>query len=307
MTSRVFTSCWQAGAWWLAVCCGLLVGPRSLGAVEPTTTLLWPAGAPGALGAEEKDQPKLIIYPAPAETACGAAIVILPGGGYGHLAMGHEGHEIAAWCNSLGCSAFIVDYRHRTKGYGHPAPLQDAQRAIRTVRAEAPKWHVDPQRIGVIGFSAGGHLASSTGVFFDAGMAEDEDPIQRVSCRPDFLILCYPVIGFGESFTHLGSQRNLLGADASPELIRSLSTEKHVTAESPPTFLWHTTEDRPVPPENSLRFYLALQAQQVPAELHVFEKGRHGLGLAGDTPGARDWPGLCRTWLNERGILTPKP
>src|SRR5262245_48834624 len=206
----------------------LLAGRFPHAIAQESTIELWPDGAPGALGTEDKDKPKLLVFPAPKEHASGAAVVVLPGGGYQGLAIGHEGHDMAAWFNSLGISAFVTDYRHRGKGYGHPAPLQDAQRAIRTVRARAGEWGIDPQRIGVIGFSAGGHLASCTGVFFEDGKPDAPDPIDRVSSRPDYLILCYPVIAFSEKFTHVGSQRNLLGENATAEQLAAMSTEKHV-------------------------------------------------------------------------------
>ncbi len=274
---------------------------------EPREMLLWPRGAPGALGTEPKDQPKLIYYLPSPEHACGTALVILPGGGYGHLAMDHEGHQIAQWANQMGCAAFIVDYRHRNKGYGHPAPLEDAQRAIRIVRAGASQWGIDPNRIGMIGFSAGGHLASCTAVFFDPGRPQSEDPVERVSSRPDFVILSYPVIGFGESFTHRGSERNLLGAEATADQLAALATHRHVRPDSPPTFLWHTTEDVAVPPENSIHFYLALRAKGIPSELHVFEKGRHGLGLARGAGPAAAWPQLCQAWMRQHGWLPRAP
>ncbi len=275
----------------------------TIGVAQSTTELLWPDGAPGANGSEDKDKPTMIIYLAPKEAATGAAIVICPGGGYGGLAIGHEGHDIAKWMNDRGVSAFICDYRHRGKGYGHPAPMQDAQRAIRIVRSRAKNYGIDPAKIGVIGFSAGGHLASTVSTHFDAGNAEDVDPIQRVSCRPDFSILCYPVIALGEKFTHMGSQKNLLGQDASPELIEKLSNEKQVTAQNPPTFLWHTAEDPVVKVENSLRFFAALQNAGVPAELHVYEKGRHGLGLAADSPGASNWPNELADWMQLQELV----
>ncbi len=278
-------------------------GVAGLTADEPTTELLWAQGAPGANGVEEKDKPTLIVYLAPKTEANGAAIVVCPGGGYGGLAMGHEGHDIAKWLNSQGISAFICDYRHRGKGYGHPAPMQDAQRAIRIVRWRAEEFRVDPARIGVIGFSAGGHLASTVATHFDAGFPDDPDPIQRASCRPDFAILCYPVISLGEKFTHLGSQENLLGKDADPKLIEQLSNEKQVTNKNPPTFLWHTAEDSVVLVENSLQFFSALQKAGVPAELHIYEKGRHGLGLAQDSPGAANWTRELIDWLQQRGLL----
>lgn len=270
---------------------------------EPRTELLWPRGAPGANGTEEKDQPKLIIYLAPRETANGTAVVVCPGGGYGGLAMGHEGHEIAQWLNSLGVSAFICDYRHRGKGYGHPAPSQDAARAIRTVRARATEFGVEPARIGVIGFSAGGHLASTVSTHYESGVAGDPDPVQQVSSRPDFAILCYPVIAFGEAFTHGGSQRNLLGENPDPELVRKLSNEKQVTKDNPPTFIWHTSDDAVVAVENAIVFYSALHRSGVPAELHVYETGRHGLGLAKNDPGASNWPQEAVDWLRVRKML----
>jgi len=272
-------------------------------AAMPKTELLWPQGAPGALGTDEKDRPKLIIYLPEKKQATGAAVVICPGGGYGALAMDHEGHQIARWLNSFGVAGFICDYRHRGKGYGHPAPLQDAQRAIRTVRIRANEFKVDPQRIGIIGFSAGGHLASTTTTHFDTGRAGSIDPFEAVSCRPDFAILCYPVIALDELFTHRGSQLNLLGKDADEKLVQSLSTEKQVTSATSPSFLWHTNEDTAVPPENSVMFYLALRRAGVPAELHVYEKGGHGLGLAASVPGVSSWPSQCQQWMQGRGLL----
>jgi acetyl esterase/lipase len=288
---------------WLSV--AAWVWSISVSAAEPQTQLLWPEGAPEAQGTEAKDKPTLIVYPAPSDSNTGAAVVICPGGGYGHLAMGHEGHDIAKWLNSFGVTGAICDYRHRGKGYGHPAPLQDAQRAIRTVRTRAAEWGVNPQRIGILGFSAGGHLASTAATHFDAGDDKAVDPIQRVSCRPDFAILCYAVIAFDEPFTHRGSQNNLLGKEPPAELVRSLSNEKQVTPQTPPTFLWHTDEDTGVPPENSNVFYAALKKAKVPAELHVFARGRHGLGLALDVPGTNQWSKLCEAWLKNRGLLDP--
>lgn len=268
-----------------------------LRAAAPETAPLWSDGAPGALGTEAKDVPQMIAYRLPAADKPTPALVILPGGGYGGLAMDHEGHQIARWANKLGMSAFICDYRHRGKGYGHPHPLMDAQRLVRTVRSHAKDWNVDPQQIGIIGFSAGGHLCSTVLTHFDAGKPDASDPIERESSRPDFGILCYPVIDFDQPYTHQGSQKNLLGEDADPKLIQSLSNSTQVTAETPPTFLWHTAEDKVVPVENSLRFYSALTAQGVLGELHCFPIGRHGLGLAVGQPGAHQWPELCRQWL----------
>lgn len=270
---------------------------------QPQELLLWPEGAPGALGSEPKDKPKLIVYLPDADKATGAAIVVCPGGGYGGLAMDHEGHQIGAWLNSIGVAAFICDYRHRGKGYGHPAPLTDAQRAIRTVRAKAGEWNVKPDRIGVLGFSAGGHLASTAVTHFDAGKADAADPIEKVSCRPDFGVLCYAVIAFDEPYTHRGSQNNLIGANADKELVKSLSNEKQVTEATPPMFLWHTNQDTGVPPQNSAVFYLACVEHKVPAELHIFERGQHGVGLGKGIVGTEEWSKLCEAWMRGRKLL----
>lgn len=268
------------------------------------SVLLWPDGAPGALGTGDDDKPRLLVVRdhLGAADAPRPAVVICPGGGYQHLAMGHEGHEIAAWLDSIGVAGVILDYRHRKKGYGHPAPLQDAQRALRLVRHRAEEWNLDAARVGILGFSAGGHLASSATVHWDRGDAEAHDPVDRHSCRPDFSVLCYPVIAFGAPFTHRGSMRNLLGEEPSQELVERMSSERQVTAETPPTFLWHTSADKVVPAQNSVAFYLALLEHRVPCELHLFEEGRHGIGL-GKGHAAALWPQLCRQWLVARSVL----
>ncbi len=267
----------------------------------PETLLLWPDGAPGAKGDSPNDKPTLILYPAK-ENPSGTAVVVCPGGGYGGLAMGHEGHEIADWLNKNGISAFICDYRHRGKGYGHPYPMMDAQRAIRTVRTNAKKWKVDPEKIGIIGFSAGGHLASSCATHKSIGELDDSDSVNKSSCNPNFAILCYAVIGFDKPYTHRGSQRNLIGKDAEKELVAFYSNEDQVTKETPPCFLWHTTADKGVPVENSIQFYLACKNKGVSAALHVFDKGRHGIGLAKGMKGAEAWPKLCIDWIAEEGF-----
>jgi acetyl esterase/lipase len=279
-----------------------------LAAAEPKVELLWPDGAPGVKGQAEGDKPTLTIYLPPADKATGAAVVICPGGGYGHLAMDHEGHQIGQWLNSFGVAGFIVAYRHSRSGagYGHPAPIQDAQRAIRTVRSRAREWSVDPSRIGILGFSAGGHLASTAATHFNESFCEPRDAIDRASCRPDFAVLVYPVISFTEPFTHTGSRRNLLGADADQSLIEKFSNERQVTPQTPPTFLFHTCEDKGVPPENSIAFYLALRKANVPAEMHIFLKGPHGIGLGQKHGAAGAWPGLCEKWMQESGFLKSK-
>ena len=267
--------------------------------------LLWPDGAPGAKGTDDGDKPSLTIYLPAKEKANGAAVVICPGGGYGHLAMDHEGHQIARWLNSLGVAGFILKYRHSRSGagYGHPAPLQDAQRAIRMVRSWAKQWHVDPDRIGIIGFSAGGHLASSAGTHFQTRYGEAKDAIDALSCRPDFMILGYPVISFTEWFTHKGSRKNLLGENPDSELVKSFSNEKQVTPETPPTFLVHADDDKGVPPENSINFYLALRKAKVPAEMHIYEKGGHGFGPGAGKGACSSWMTRCAEWMKGRGLL----
>ncbi len=271
-------------------------------AQTPETRLLWPGGAPGALGDAATDKPSVAIYLAPQDKASGAAVVVCPGGGYGTLALDHEGKQIAEWLNAHGIAAFVLRYRLGPR-YHHPIELGDAQRAIRTVRALAAEFRIAPDRIGIWGFSAGGHLASTAGTHFDNGNANAPDPIDRVSCRPDFMILCYPVVSFATDYVHKGSRTNLLGADPDPKLMEYLSNEKQVTAQTPPTFLFHTDADRVVPSENSVLFYLALRKAGVPAELHIYEKGNHGVGLAQKDPVLATWPDRLADWLKARGAI----
>jgi acetyl esterase/lipase len=266
--------------------------------------LLWPNGAPGAKGDKPTDKPDISVYLPANSNAVTAGVVICPGGGYGFLAVDHEGVQVAEWLNSLGIAGFVLKYRHNANGYQHPHPLGDAQRAMRIVRANAEKWRVDPKRLGVLGFSAGGHLASTVSTHFDAGNESATDPIDRQSCRPDFAVLCYPVISLTQPCTHQGSKRNLLGANPDPKLVASLSNELQVTPQTPPTFLWHTGDDEGVPVENSILYYQALRKSKVPAELHVYQHGRHGLGLAKTTPAVSSWPDRCADWLRVRGIIS---
>ena len=271
---------------------------------QSTNTLpLWPDGAPGALGKEAKDIPTLTPFlPDPAK-ASGAAIVICPGGGYGGLA-DHEGSQYARWLNEQGIAGFVLKYRLGSAGYRHPIMLQDAARAVRTVRARAKEWQLDDKRIGLMGSSAGGHLASTLLTHFDAGKTDAADPIERVSSRPDIGILCYPVVTMGE-FTHQGSKNNLLGKDPSPELVRELSNELQVTKETPPCFIFHTCEDAAVPVENSLQFATALRKARVPFDLHIYEHGAHGIGLGSRVYGGGErhsWTIECARWLKERGF-----
>ncbi len=275
-----------------------------LRASEPLPAeLLWPEGAPGARGTNDTDKPTLTPYLPDPGTASGAAVVVCPGGGYGGLAP-HEGHDYALWLNQQGVAAFVLKYRLGSHGYRHPAMLNDANRAIRTVRAKAAPWKIDPKRIGIMGSSAGGHLASTAATHFDAGQPDAADPIERVSSRPDLAILCYAVITMGK-FTHQGSKQNLLGSDPGESLVELLSNERQVTTETPPCFVWHTWEDKAVPVENSLQFAEALQRAGVPFDLHVYQKGRHGIGLADKPPFARPhpWAADCAFWLKEQGFI----
>ena len=265
---------------------------------------LWPDEAPGALGKGTNDIPTLTAFLPEAGKATGAAMVICPGGGYGGLAP-HEGKGYALWFNEHGITAFVLKYRLGSAGYRHPVMLQDAARAVRTVRARADEWKLDPKRIGIIGSSAGGHLASTLLTHFDAGKSDAADPVERVSSRPDLGILCYPVISLGE-FTHQGSKNNLLGKDPSPELVRELSNELQVTKDTPPTFIWHTAEDKAVPVENALLFAGALRKAGVPFDLHIYERGNHGMGLGSQPYGSGErhpWTRDCEFWLKGRGFV----
>lgn len=299
-------------------CTGHRVAPTARAAVTtnptiPTRTLvaraqpvfpLWPAGAPGALGTDQRDQPTITPYLPPEGKANGTAVVIFPGGAYRIVSMGLEGSEVADWLAASGVTCFVVRYRLGPR-YHHPVMLGDAQRAIRTVRARAAEWNVDPRRLGVIGFSAGGHLASTAGTHFDTANTSSADAIERVSSRPDFLLLIYPVITMRDSVTHGGSRLNLLGREPAPELVRLLSNETQVTRETPPTFLVHSTDDRTVPVQNSLLFYDALKRNGVQAEMHVFEYGGHGFGLAPKDPVLSAWTTICESWMRRHGWLTP--
>lgn len=268
--------------------------------------LLWPDGAPGAKGDRPSDKPALFLYPAPPERATGVGIVVCPGGGYAMLAMDHEGCAVAEWLNDYGISAFVLRYRHGPR-YRHPRPLRDAQRAIRLVRAHARAWYVDPDRLGIMGFSAGGHLASMTGTHFHPADSSAVDSLEQFSKRPDFMTLVYPVISFVEPYAHDGSRRMLLGSNPDSTLMRHLSSEKQVTARTPPTFLVHTGADTGVPAENSVYFYLALREVGVPAEMHLYEEGSHGFGLAPTDPGLSTWTDRWVLWVRERGFLGGQP
>jgi len=269
------------------------------------TLPLWPDGAPGALGSEEKDIPTLTAFLPTKGESNGASFLVLPGGGYGRLA-GYEGEGYAKWLAAHGIAAYVLKYRLGSSGYRHPVMIQDAARALRTVRSQARRDGRDPARIGIIGSSAGGHLASTLLVQHDGGKPDAADPIERESSRPDVGVLCYPVITSGEH-AHRGSFNKLLGENPPTELLQQLSTELHVTGETPPTFLWHTTGDQAVPVENSLLFASALAKAGVPFELHVYEKGGHGMGLPGPGKPAPPWDAELLRWFKARGILSSPP
>jgi len=269
---------------------------------DPETMLLWPAGAPGALGDEDRDKPALTIYMPPNTAGPMTAVIIAPGGGYGRLSMNLEGRAPANYLNTLGIAAFVLRYRLGPR-YHHPIELGDVQRAIRILRARASEWHLAPDRIGLMGFSAGGHLASAASTHFDAGKADAADPIDRMSSRPDFAILGYPVITFVEAWTHQGSKTNLLGDAPDASLARSLSSETQVTAATPPAFIYQTNADTTVPAENAVAYYLALRKAGVPSELHVFRNGPHGTGLGQQDPALAEWPRLLANWLRVSGFM----
>ena len=288
----------------LLVCLFLISCALNLSAQPTNSFPLWPGPAPGALGTQDKDIPTLTPFFPEVAKATGAAIVVCPGGGYAGLAP-HEGEGYARFLNEQGITAFVLKYRLGSGGYRHPAMLQDAARAIRLVRARAGEWKLDPHRIGLMGSSAGGHLTSTLLTHFDPGKPNAADPVERQSSRPDLGILCYPVISLRQ-FGHRGSRENLLGKDPSPELIDELSNELKVTRETPPCFLWHTVEDKAVPVENSLAFAEALRKNGVPFDLHIYEKGPHGLGLGSreyDPARWHPWTKDCIFWLKQQGFV----
>ena len=263
---------------------------------------LWNGAAPGALGTDEGDIPALTVYLPRVMTTGTPAMIVCPGGGYRALASNHEGRQVASFLNSLGIAAFVLRYRLGPR-YHHPIELGDAQRAIRTLRANAAEWRLDTARIGIMGFSAGGHLAMSASTLFDTGNLSAPDIVDRSGSRPDIVVLGYPVISMTAPWTHLGSKTNLLGEAGDPALARRLSGEHAVTKDTPPTFIFQTNEDRSVPAENSLHYFLALRQAGVIAEMHVFEKGPHGVGLANDDASLAPWSTLLANWLRGRGFI----
>jgi len=293
------------------------------------TQPLWPGDAPGSKGvkdnekitdrnagkghldraAENVHKPTLTLHLPSKHRASGAAVIICPGGGYGRCVIDKEGNEVARWLNSIGVAGIVLKYRlPRPEGhvYGHKVPLMDLQRAIRAARANAGEWGLKPDQIGVMGFSAGGHLASTAGTHFDAGDPKADDPVEKLSSRPDFMMLIYPVVSLSDSVGHGESRANLLGDKPDPKLVKLYSNELHVTDKTPPTFLV-TTSDDPARVENSINFYMAMRKAKAPAELHIYEEGGHGYGVNKTRSSVSGWPDSCMNWMKSRNIRVRPP
>lgn len=295
----------------------LALAARGVIADGPAEFPVWPGIAPGAekYVAENKKvdptllAPTLTVFLPDAEKANGTGVLICPGGGYSGLAWTYEGNDIAKWFNARGIAGFVLKYRRPVSGserlYDHTVPLADAKRAIRIVRSRADEWHLKIDRIGVLGFSAGGHLASSLGVHYEAGNANATDAVERVGTRPDFMVLVYPVLDMNtDGVMHGGSRKNLLGDNPDPKLFDFYSSPKQVNAQTPPTFLLTTTGDSVVPAQNCLLMYEALKKAGVPCEMHVFEKGQHGYGMKDTHEPVTDfWPSLLEAWMKQHGWL----
>jgi acetyl esterase/lipase len=262
---------------------------------------LWPAGAPGAVGTEERDKPHLEIFGA-SGPGMHTAVIVCPGGGYTHLAYEKEGTRIAEWLNLRGITAFVLTYRLSPR-YHYPAPILDGQRSVRWVRSHAQEFNIAPDRIGMWGFSAGGHLVGMMGTHFDDGDAEAADPVDRVSDRPDFVISSYGGLTLQLGVAKPNAMESLMGDHPSPELKDELSPDKHVTARTPPYFLYATTPDQAVPVLSSVVFYTALVRAGVPAEMHIFQEGPHGTALGQSDPALSAWPELLENWLRLNGWI----
>jgi acetyl esterase/lipase len=274
-------------------------------AVPSTFVPLWNGAAPHSLGSADRDQPRLYAYLPEKSARPTRAMIILPGGGYEFLAYEHEGIHEAEWFQQQGIAAFVLLYRLPVHGYRHPVPVLDAQRAMRLVRSRAAEWNIDPAQIAVMGFSAGGHLASTLATHFDGGSANAADPVERQSCRPDYAVLVYPVITLRvPGITHGGSKQNLLGPEPDPALVENLSNETQVTPQTPPTVLVHTLDDDAVPIEHSRLMLAALQKAGVPCALQEYPRGGHGFGFGPTyTNGPPDWLERAQAWLETRGFV----
>jgi acetyl esterase/lipase len=300
----------------LAACLALSAAMTHPLRAAPSVIDIWPEGVPGLKpdGGPERDEgegrvgniqhPTLTYFPAAEPN--GTAVIVCPGGGYVRLSFAHEGTEVARWLNTLGVSAFVLKYR--VKEYGHPAPLRDALRAIRLVRSRAGEFRIRPDRIGIMGFSAGGHVAATAGTLYDSPEGRTGAPLDAVSGQPDFMLLIYPVITMEDPYVHGGSRLNLIGPHPDQALKDHLSPELNVTPKTPPAFLVSTEEDRTVPFQNSVLFFEALKRAKVPAEIHIYEKGPHGFGLRKDLGPTSEWPDRCADWLRLHGwIGNPAP
>jgi acetyl esterase/lipase len=285
----------------------------SLAGASPTVIQLWPEGVPGIktdIGPEKigggynsnVSEPTLTMVGPAVDRPNGTAVIICPGGGYVRMSTAREGDQYANWLSTLGVTSFVLKYRMQE--YGHPAPLQDVLRAVRMLRSRAAEFNINPARIGVMGSSAGGHLAASAGTLFDNPAGRTGAAMDTVSARPDFLMLMYPVITMQEPAVHAGSRKALLGAAPSAETLQLMSLEKQVTAATPPTLLIHTQADQAVPVENSILFYQALTKAKVPAEMYLFEHGGHGMGMRDGLGTSSLWPRRAEEWLRDRGLLT---
>jgi acetyl esterase/lipase len=266
------------------------------------TVRLWAGRAPGAHGDAPQDVPTLTIFRPDGARPVGSAVIVAPGGGYHVLASGGEGREVADWFAAHGLTAFVLSYRLMSSGYLHPTQLHDAQRAIRWVRAHASEYGLSPDRIGMIGFSAGGHLTAMAETVFDSGDSKSVDPVDRVSSRPDFAILAYAALVFDPAEPTV---RRFVGPHATPATVRQVIPSLNVTAQTPPTFIFQTTEDRATATD-ATAFYDALYSAKVPVEAHIFEKGGHGAGLGMTDPALSLWPLLLQNWLAGHGLLEPK-
>lgn len=264
---------------------------------------VWPDGAPtdnGKVVSADNSQKnvwdaEMTVYLPDSKKNTGAAVVICPGGGYTHLAIDHEGHKIAKFLQEKGVAGIVLRYR---LPFGHnEVPSSDARQAMRIVRANAKEWGIDPQKVGLAGSSAGGHLASTVGTVFDSGNAKSSDKIAQQSCRPDFLLLLYPVVTMDSTFTHMGSRTNLLGKNPDAALVKKYSNELNVSDNTPPTFLVLADNDGGVPPRNSIEFYMQLKKHKVPAEMHIFAQGGHGFGIRDNGLPCDEWPEMFYTWL----------
>jgi len=289
--------------WWF-LCSSALLWAAEIPEQNCFTIPLWPQTVPGALGSEPKDIPEISVYLPAGGVGSVPVVVICPGGGYVRLAAEHEGREIAERLRQQQVAGIVLKYRLPVDGYRHPIPLLDARRAIQIVRLHADEWKINREKIGILGFSAGGHLASTAGTFFEEIplAATVQDAASQMAYRPDFMVLVYPVISMRDDITHGGSKGNLLGPQPPQELVERLSNERQITSQTPPTFLIHANDDTGVPPENSILFYEGLRKAGIPAELHIYLKGGHGFGIRPSAGPACGWLDACLVWMEQMGL-----